>query len=98
MSDQIVAEEQKVVAENPTTVAVKTEKESAAGAMQAKSWIKGALGMAICCAAPAASFRRDCGFRILFRSDRERGSESCCGIGLSDRHVSYDADDDQGKK
>jgi hypothetical protein len=56
MSDQIVAEEQKVVAENPTTVAVKTEKESAAGAMQAKSWIKGALGMAICCAAPLLLF------------------------------------------
>jgi hypothetical protein len=56
MSDQIVAEEQKVVAENPTTVAVKTEKESAAGAMQAQSWIKGALGMAICCAAPLLLF------------------------------------------
>ena len=64
MSDQIVAEEQKVVAENPTKVvpenptpvAVKTENGSAAGAMQAKSWIKGSLGMAICCAAPLLLF------------------------------------------
>ena len=56
MSDQIVAEEQKVVAENPTTVAVKTEKGSAACAMEGKSWIKGALGMAICCAAPLLLF------------------------------------------
>ena len=52
MSDQIVAEEQKVVGETSTTSAVKTEKASAACAIQRKSWVKGALGMAICCAAP----------------------------------------------
>jgi len=52
MSDQIVAEEQKVVAENSTADAVKSENESAACLMQGKGWIKGTLGMAICCAAP----------------------------------------------
>jgi hypothetical protein len=52
MSDQIVAEEQKVVAENSTAAAVKPENGSAACPMQGKSWIKGTLGMAICCAAP----------------------------------------------
>lgn len=56
MSDQIVAEEQKGVAENSTTSAVKTEKGSAACAIQGKSWVKGALGMAICCAAPLLLF------------------------------------------
>jgi hypothetical protein len=56
MSDQIVAEEQKVVAENPTSVAVKSEKGSAGCSIQGKSWIKGALAMAICCAAPLLVF------------------------------------------
>ena len=56
MSDQIVAEEQKVVAKNSTTNAVKTQIESAACAIQGKSWLKGALGMAICCAAPLLLF------------------------------------------
>jgi hypothetical protein len=55
MSDQIVAEEQKGVAEN-STIPVKTEKGSAACAIHGKSWIKGALGMAICCAAPLLLF------------------------------------------
>lgn len=56
MSDQIVAEEQKVIAENSTTSAVKTEKGSVACPMQGKSWVKGVLGMAICCAAPLLLF------------------------------------------
>jgi hypothetical protein len=56
MPDQIVAEEQKVVAENSTSVVVKGENGSAGCAIQGKSWIKGALGMAICCAAPVLLF------------------------------------------
>jgi hypothetical protein len=56
MSDRILAEEQKVVTQHSTPVAMKTEKGSAACAMQGKSWIKGALGMAICCAAPLLLF------------------------------------------
>jgi hypothetical protein len=52
MSDQIVAEEQKVIAENSTAAAVKPEHRSAACPMQGKSWTKGMLGMAVCCAAP----------------------------------------------
>jgi hypothetical protein len=52
MSDQSVAEEQKVVAENSTAAALKPESGSAACPMQGKLWIQGALGMAICCAAP----------------------------------------------
>jgi len=52
MSDQILLEEEKMRAENPTAVAVKTEDESAACPMQGKGWLKGTLGMAICCGAP----------------------------------------------
>ena len=52
MSDQILAEEQKVLAKNSTAAAVKPENGSAACPIQGKSWIKGTLGMAICCAAP----------------------------------------------
>ena len=52
MSDQIVLEEEKVRAENPTGVAVKTEDGSAACPIQGKGWLKGTLGMAICCGAP----------------------------------------------
>jgi len=53
MSDQTLAhEEQKVLAENPTGVTTKTEDRSAACAMEGKGWLKGPLGMAICCAAP----------------------------------------------
>ena len=62
MSDQIVAEEQKVIAENSTTSAVKTQKGSAACPIQGKSWVKGALGMAICCAAPLLLFAAIAGF------------------------------------
>lgn len=52
MSDQSLAEEQKVLAENSTAVAVKTENGSASCRVQGKGWLKGTLGMAICCAAP----------------------------------------------
>ena len=52
MSDQILLEEGKMRAENPTGVAVKTEDGSAACPMQGKGWLKGTLGMAICCGAP----------------------------------------------
>ena len=52
MSDQIVAEEQKVIAENSLGAAVKPEHGSAACPIQGKSWIKGVLAMAVCCAAP----------------------------------------------
>jgi hypothetical protein len=52
MSEQILIEEEKVRAENPTGVAVKTEDGSAACPMQGKGWLKGTLGMAICCGAP----------------------------------------------
>src|SRR3989304_2729362 len=52
MSGQIVLEEDKMPAENPTGVAVKSEDGSAACPMQGKGWLKGPLGMAICCGAP----------------------------------------------
>ena len=52
MSDRIVLEEDKMPAENPTEVAVKSEDGSAACPMQGKGWLKGPLGMAICCGAP----------------------------------------------
>ncbi|MDP2603925.1 MAG: hypothetical protein Q8S00_15215 [Deltaproteobacteria bacterium] len=52
MSEQILIEEEKMRAENPTAVAVKTEDGSAACPMQGKGWLKGTLGMAICCGAP----------------------------------------------
>ena len=56
MSDQTVAEEQKVIAENSTAAAVKPEHGSAACPMLGKSWVKGMLGMAVCCAAPLLLF------------------------------------------
>ena len=52
MSEQILTEEEKVRAGNPTGVAVKTEDGSAACPIQGKGWLKGTLGMAICCGAP----------------------------------------------
>lgn len=52
MSDRTLLEEEKTRAENPTGVAVKAEDGSAACAMEGKGWLKGTLGMAICCAAP----------------------------------------------
>ena len=52
MPDRIVLEEDKMPAENPTGVAVKSEDGSAACPMQGKGWLKGPLGMAICCGGP----------------------------------------------
>ncbi len=52
MSDQILAAEQKIPAQNPTSVAAKTDNGSATCPMRGKGWFKGMLGMAICCAAP----------------------------------------------
>ena len=52
MSDQIVAEEQKVVAESSTAATAKTDNGSISCRLQGKWWLKGTLGMAICCAAP----------------------------------------------
>jgi len=53
MSDQIlVHEEQKILKENSPAVAGKSEGDSATCPMQGKGWLKGTLGMAICCAAP----------------------------------------------
>jgi len=52
MSDRTLLEEEKMPAENSTGATVKTEDGSAACPMQGKGWLKGTLGMAICCAAP----------------------------------------------
>jgi hypothetical protein len=52
MSDQILAEQQKIPAANSTAPAVKTENGSASCAVPGKGWIKGTLGMAICCGTP----------------------------------------------
>jgi hypothetical protein len=51
MSDRTLLEE-KTPAEIPTGVATKTEDGSAACAMEKTGWLKGTLGMAICCGAP----------------------------------------------
>jgi hypothetical protein len=52
MSDQILLEDEKVRAEKPTGEVVKSTDGSAACPIQGKGWLKGTLGMAICCAAP----------------------------------------------
>jgi hypothetical protein len=52
MSEQILIKEEKMRAENPTGVAVKPEDGSTACPIGGKGWLKGTLGMAICCAAP----------------------------------------------
>jgi hypothetical protein len=52
MSKQILLEQEKTGAGTPSDVATKTEDGSAACSMQGKGWLKGTLGMAICCAAP----------------------------------------------
>lgn len=55
MSDQILSEEKNVSAANSTAIR-KTETDPAACPMQRKSWFRGALGVAICCAAPLLLF------------------------------------------
>jgi hypothetical protein len=52
MSDRSLLEEEKMAAENPTGVGAKNEDGSAACPVQGKGWLKGTLGMAVCCAAP----------------------------------------------
>lgn len=52
MSKQILLEDENVRAENATGVVVKTEAGPAACPIQGKGWLKGTLGMAICCGAP----------------------------------------------
>ena len=52
MSDQILVEEKKIPGESPIAVAMKPEDRSAACPMQGKGWLKGPLGMAICCGGP----------------------------------------------
>ena len=53
MPDQILAhEEQKILAENSTAFAGKSEGGSATCHVRGKGWLKGGLTMAICCAAP----------------------------------------------
>lgn len=54
MSD--LSEDQKVTAESPTAVGGKTGIESASCLLRGKGWVKGALGMAICCGAPLLLF------------------------------------------
>ena len=56
MSDQILLEKEKIAAEKSAGAAIKTEDGSAASPMQGKGWLKGALGMAVCCAAPLLLF------------------------------------------
>ena len=51
MSDQVLSKEKKLAAEN-STAAEKTENGSVACPIQGKGWLKGPLGMAICCGAP----------------------------------------------
>ena len=46
----------------------------------------------------APPFRRDRIFRSVVGSNRKRGSEPCGPVGLSGRHVSHDADDDEREK
>ena len=52
MSKQILLEDENVGAENATGVVVKTDDGPTACTMQGKGWLKGTLGMAICCGAP----------------------------------------------
>jgi hypothetical protein len=52
MSEQILLADEKVRAENPTEGTMKTKDGSTACHMQGKGWVKGPLGMAICCGAP----------------------------------------------
>jgi hypothetical protein len=56
VSDELVEKNEKPGAESPAGVAGKIEEGSAACPMQAKGWLKGAMGMAVCCAAPLLLF------------------------------------------
>jgi hypothetical protein len=52
MQDQTASEEEKVTPENRSGVAAKTKDGSVACSMRGMGWLKGSLGMAICCGAP----------------------------------------------
>ena len=52
MSDQIHLEDEKVLAKNSIETASEAENASTHCSMQGKGWLKGPLGMAICCGAP----------------------------------------------
>ena len=56
MSDQIILEKEELPAGNPTGAAGKTEDRSASCPMPGKGWLRGPLGMAICCGAPILLF------------------------------------------
>ena len=56
MANQIVSETKESPAGNPTGPGAPAENRSACCSIQAKGWFKGALGMAICCAAPILFF------------------------------------------
>lgn len=98
MSDPIVAEEQKTPADNPTGVITRTDDGLAARPMHGKGWLKGALGMVICCAAPLLVFSAIAFFGLSLGANRQRGTDSARDTGLSDRHVPDDAHDDEKQK
>ncbi len=52
MSDQILLEKEKMPLENPSGVAVESKDGQAVRSTQGKGWLKGLLGMAICCGVP----------------------------------------------
>jgi len=52
MSDQILLEEEKRRGDDSAGAAAKTEAGSPACPTQGKGWLKGVVGVAICCAAP----------------------------------------------
>ncbi len=52
MSDETLVDEEKMRAENPSGVAVETKDGQAVCSMQGRGWLKGPLGMAICCGVP----------------------------------------------
>lgn len=53
---QVTLQQEKTGAENPTGAAINNEEGSPACPVQGKRWLKGALGMAICCAVPLLLF------------------------------------------
>ena len=56
LSDKLLREKEKAGAESSAGTVVQTAEASAACPIQGKGWLKGALGMAVCCAAPLLLF------------------------------------------
>jgi hypothetical protein len=52
MSDNIRLEEKQLSSLTPSGAAVQTDTDAVSCKMQGKGWLRGALTMAICCAAP----------------------------------------------